>query len=187
MLKWVCFKVWIVHELDCKTSIFLNMKTLTAATTWSTNWKLIVTFSVYTNTCKPSLPSWRVDPIPCHDLPCGASLSHPLDTSHSVGLLWARDRPDAETCTWNQTTITRDKQPCPRAGFKPTILQRERPQTRLLDREATGIGCSCILGNLFRTPIVSGFPSEWKTQSRIHIKQRVIIQLLGVLTLDIHK
>jgi hypothetical protein len=21
MLKWVCFKVWIVHELDCKTSV----------------------------------------------------------------------------------------------------------------------------------------------------------------------
>jgi hypothetical protein len=36
------------------------------------------------------------------------SLSH-SETSHSVGLLWASDRPVAETSTWQQTTLTRDK------------------------------------------------------------------------------
>jgi hypothetical protein len=32
----------------------------------------------------------------------------------------------------------------PSAGFEPTILAREQPQTRALDRAATGIG-ECIL------------------------------------------
>jgi len=33
------------------------------------------------------------------------------------------DRPNAETCTWRQRTLTRDKYPCPRrdsSGRKPT-------------------------------------------------------------------
>jgi len=72
------------------------------------------------------------------------------------------------------------------AGFESTIIESERPQTHVLDREATRIGCTCILGNLFRTLIVYGFPSEWQTQSRIRIKQRAMIQLLGVLILETH-
>ena len=40
-----------------------------------------------------------------------ASLLH-SDTPHSVGLLWTSDQPDAETCTWQHTTLTRDRHPC---------------------------------------------------------------------------
>ena len=29
------------------------------------------------------------------------------DTPHSVGLLWKSDQPDAETSTWQNTTLTR--------------------------------------------------------------------------------
>jgi len=29
-----------------------------------------------------------------------------LDTPHSVGLLWMSDQPDAETCTFQHTTLT---------------------------------------------------------------------------------
>jgi len=54
--------------------------------------------------------------------------SHP-DTLHSVRLLWTRDRPVAETTTWQHTTLTRDE---------PTISVSERPQTHALDRAATG-------------------------------------------------
>jgi len=32
------------------------------------------------------------------------------DTPHSVGLLWASDQPVAETCTWQHTILTRDRQ-----------------------------------------------------------------------------
>ena len=40
------------------------------------------------------------------------SWSH-SDTPHSVRLLWTGDQPDAETSTWQHTTLTRDRHPCP--------------------------------------------------------------------------
>ena len=45
--------------------------------------------------------------------PYCASRSH-ADTPHSVGLLWSSDQPDAETSTWQHTTLTSDKNPCSR-------------------------------------------------------------------------
>jgi hypothetical protein len=42
-----------------------------------------------------------------------ASRSH-SDTPHSVGLLWTGDQPDTETSTWQHTTLTTDRHPCPR-------------------------------------------------------------------------
>jgi len=37
-----------------------------------------------------------------------ASRSH-SDTPHSVVLLWTSDRPVAETCTWEHTTLSTEK------------------------------------------------------------------------------
>jgi hypothetical protein len=48
-----------------------------------------------------------------------ASRSH-SDTPHSLGLLWTSDQTDAETSTWQHTTLTGDRHPCPPAGFEPT-------------------------------------------------------------------
>jgi hypothetical protein len=39
--------------------------------------------------------------------------------THLVGLLWKRDRPVAETCTWQQTTLTRDRHPFIRRESNP--------------------------------------------------------------------
>ena len=39
--------------------------------------------------------------------------SHSVTHKHSVGLLWTRDRPVAETSTWQHTTPTRHRHPCP--------------------------------------------------------------------------
>jgi len=36
------------------------------------------------------------------------------DTPHSVGLLQTSDQPDAETSTWQSTTLTTDRYQCPR-------------------------------------------------------------------------
>jgi hypothetical protein len=44
---------------------------------------------------------------------------HTLDTPHSVGLLWTRDQPIAETSTWQHTTLTRDRHPCHRRDSNP--------------------------------------------------------------------
>ena len=66
-----------------------------------------------------------------------ASRSH-SGTPHSAGLLWTSDQSDAEASTW-QHTVTRDKQPCPRAGFEPAFPTSEWPQTHSLDYAAVGI------------------------------------------------
>jgi hypothetical protein len=68
-----------------------------------------------------------------------ASRSH-SDTPQSVGLLWTSDQPDAETSTWQHTTLKRDTTSMSPAGFEPVIPASERPQTHNLDRAATGIG-----------------------------------------------
>jgi len=47
-----------------------------------------------------------------------ASRSH-SDTPHTVGLLCTSDQPDAETSTWQHTTLTRDRHSCPRWDSNP--------------------------------------------------------------------
>jgi len=60
-----------------------------------------------------------------------ASISH-SDTPHSVGLLWTTDQPDAETSTWQHTTLNNRQTSMPHAGFEPVIpasCVRLTPQT----------------------------------------------------------
>ena len=45
------------------------------------------------------------------------------DTPLSVGLLWTRDQPVAETSTWQHTTFTRDRHPCPQRNSNPQSQQ----------------------------------------------------------------
>jgi len=57
------------------------------------------------------------------------------DTPQSVELLWKSDQLVAETSTWQHTTLTTDKHPCPRwdsnlrsqqaSGRRPTLLTAE--------------------------------------------------------------
>ena len=62
------------------------------------------------------------------------------DAPQSVELLWTSDQFVAETSTWQHTTFTTDKRPCPRwdsnphapVGFELTITAGERPQTNAL-------------------------------------------------------
>ena len=68
----------------------------------------------------------------------GSNISH-NDASQLVGLLWTSDQLVAETSTWQHTTLTTDKHPCPRRDSNPQS-QQERPQTYALDRAATGTG-----------------------------------------------
>ena len=50
------------------------------------------------------------------------------DTPHSVGFLWTSDQPDAETSTWQHTTLTRDRH--------PRLLRDANPQSQ----QASGCG-----------------------------------------------
>jgi hypothetical protein len=56
-----------------------------------------------------------------------------LDTPDSVGLLWTRDQPVAETSTWQHTTLTRDRHPCPRQDSNPQSQQAsgQRPYKQI--------------------------------------------------------
>jgi hypothetical protein len=74
------------------------------------------------------------------------------DTSHSVGLLWTRDRSFAKTSTLQHITLTRNRFSCPSVGFEPTIPPSERSQTQG-DRAATGIECT--------VPVSSYFSAAW--------------------------
>jgi len=47
-----------------------------------------------------------------------ASRSH-LDTLQSVGLLWTSNQPDAQTSTWQHTTLSRDRHPCSHRDLNP--------------------------------------------------------------------
>ena len=79
-----------------------------------------------------------------------ASRSH-SDTPHSFGLLWTSDQPDAETSSWQYTTLKRQTS-MPPAGFEPTILASEQPQIHGLDRAATEIGDF----NIYQDIVLSG-------------------------------
>jgi len=45
------------------------------------------------------------------------------DAPLSVGLLWTSDKSVAETSTWQHTTLTTDKRPCPRWDSNPQSQQ----------------------------------------------------------------
>jgi len=51
--------------------------------------------------------------------------SHPLTCTHSVGFLWTSDRPVAETSTWQHTTNTWLRCPCPRRHSKRNFNKRK--------------------------------------------------------------
>jgi len=59
-----------------------------------------------------------------------ASRSH-SDTAHSVGLPCTSDQPVAETSIWQQTTLRRDRHPCPRRDSKPQSQQARGRRTTL--------------------------------------------------------
>jgi hypothetical protein len=52
------------------------------------------------------------------------------DTPHSVGLVWTCDQPDVEVSTWQQTTLTRDRYPCPWRDSKPQSHKKNGRRSR---------------------------------------------------------
>ena len=52
-----------------------------------------------------------------------ASRLHSVIHTHSVGLLWTSDQPDAETSAWQHTTFTRERHLCPRRDSNPQSQQ----------------------------------------------------------------
>jgi hypothetical protein len=66
------------------------------------------------------------------------------DTPHSVGPLWMSDQPVAETSTCTTPNIYKRLTSIASVGFETAIPGNERPQTRALDRAASGTGGKMI-------------------------------------------
>ena len=62
-----------------------------------------------------------------------ASRSH-TDTPYSVELLWTNDQPVAEIPTWQYTTLTTDRHPCPGGIRKRNPGKREAADSHLIPR-----------------------------------------------------
>ena len=89
--------------------------------------------------------TWRKPPLVGQGLlSIETSRSH-SDAPHSVGLLWTSDQPVAETSTWQHTTLTRDRHPCPRrdsnshsqqaSGRRPTPQKAQIQSTAAKTRQ----------------------------------------------------
>jgi hypothetical protein len=104
---------------------------------------------------------------------CLFSLDHThLHTPQSVGLLWTRDRPVAETSTWQhkhsqETTILR-------ARFEPEIPASAWPQTYALDRAATS-SIEFIGAHILLIPIIVQEPALYNFISTPHMHHTVIV------------
>jgi len=61
------------------------------------------------------------------------------DTPHSIGLLWTSDQPNAQTSTWQHTTLTRDRHPFSQWDSNPQSQQVSGHRPTTLDLAATGI------------------------------------------------
>jgi hypothetical protein len=102
----------VIKELEGKCSVTINPKATTLLSV-----ELFSHGSTAPSGPKPPLRSSR---------------SH-SDTPHSVGLLWKRDRPVAKACTWQRTTLSKDRHQCPLRDSSPQSQQassrRRMPQT----------------------------------------------------------
>jgi len=76
-------------------------------------WKCINRSVIFFYSCGASTLLWVVAS------PYGASRSYSLGTPYLVGLLWASDQTDTETSILQQTTLKRDKLPCPQLNSNP--------------------------------------------------------------------
>jgi hypothetical protein len=77
-------------------------------------------------------------PLVGKDLTIKASRSH-SDTPHSVGLLWTRDQPDAESSTSYNVPHSQKTDIHAPAGLEPVIPEREWQQAKVFDGAVTGI------------------------------------------------
>jgi hypothetical protein len=64
--------------------------------------------------------------------------------SHSTGLLWTSDQSDAETCTWQHTTLTKERHPCPRRDSNPQSQQASGRRPMLRPRGRWHLPATCM-------------------------------------------
>jgi hypothetical protein len=105
------------------------------------------------------------------------------ETPHSVGLLSASDRPDAETSTWQHTTLTTDRHPCPGG------IQTHNPWKQASGRKITLLIIACVssllscygAGNIAPSVTTKGTNStQTNSISRLNILLLLLLLLLFI-------
>jgi hypothetical protein len=76
-----------------------------------------------------SHPTWRNSPssVRASSLSRVHDYIHTQTHTHSLGPLWTSHQPEAQSSTWQHTTLTPDKTSMPHMGFEPAISGKERP------------------------------------------------------------
>ena len=135
-------------------------------------WLLRVSANVWDSYQKyfvPPLTQWPPVDLGLLIIPNSRSL---FATPQSVGLLWTSDQPDAETSTWQHTTVKRDRNAWPRRDSNPQSHQANRrsptPWTARplgsafsnIETENTRTGTFRWLRILWDLKIVTLWPSE---------------------------
>jgi hypothetical protein len=94
---------------------------------WGMNWNLLIFLCQYFLLSQSDVSTLLTVGHCC-------TWSHSDTHTHSVRLLWTSDQPVAETTSWQHTTLTRDRQPCPRQDSNPQCQQAKghRPRVRPL-------------------------------------------------------
>ena len=136
MLSWLklLIKSLLLHPVGCLYYCINDVRThkhQTSKDSWTEFWikqiELAVQIQVHktTNKWNQFLFSWLDSP------PAGQGLLSIEDsrshshTPHSVGILWNSDQPDAETSTWQHTTLTRETDIC-----TPVEIRTRNPTKR---------------------------------------------------------
>jgi hypothetical protein len=133
-------------------------------------------------------PPMAQQPVVDHGLLTTEASRSQLHTPHLVGLPWTSDQPDAEASSWQHTTFTSDRHPCPQRDSNPQSQQvsgrRPTPQT------ARGLDRLILIQTVFNSSLstsqrTSSFCYKDEgvtlyTEAVFHEKKNVMAQLLGI-------
>jgi hypothetical protein len=111
-----CLQILYVIHIPWHRLIMLYLIEKTTQSIRNNHLSLTSLWMMRTNTFFSNGATAPSGPRPLHYRGFTISLRH---TPQSVGLLWTRDQPDAETSTWYHTTLTRDRHPCPPRDSNP--------------------------------------------------------------------
>ena len=96
----------------------------------------------------------------------GFQITH-NDTSQSVGFLWTSDQPEAETSTWQHTTLITDRHPCPGGIRTHNLSRRATADLRLRPRgHRDRLQGKLLPRNLMISRLT--YPQKWKVACGWH-------------------
>jgi len=101
----------------------------------------------------------------------------------SAGLFWTSVQPCAETSTWQHTTLTRDRHPCPRRDSNPHS-QRAWRHTPALDPTTIPVTSSTLHKSCeILNSLCSAWPGSWRHYdlSKLHIPYDLNLEAAGKL------